>query len=281
MEQIHVFETGTLTANRTFLRGEGWSSLLRRPEPITFPALAFVIEHPEGLFVLDTGLGAHVARPRQLRGFPPTPRTTGAQELGPQMEERGLDPRSVRRVVLTHLDWDHTGGLHHFPDAEVLVHRPEYEFSSTLPGRLRCAPGDVWPTGFKPGLYDLRDGPFGPFPRSHVLDRAGDLRAVPVPGHSPGQVAVAWDRGATLALFSADHVLRADWFVEDLAAGRHVMQGVFGKAEARQTTARIGQLLAERRVLLLPSHDADAERRVRDGETTVLAEAPEAAGVLS
>ena len=38
--------------------------------------------------------------------------------------ERGLDPGKVRLVVLTHLDTDHTGGLRHFPRAEVLVHRP-------------------------------------------------------------------------------------------------------------------------------------------------------------
>lgn len=111
---VHVIETGRLVANKTFLRGEGFASLLRRVELFEFPALAYVIEHPEGLTVVDTGLGTHIPKPRTVRGFPPTPATTPEQEIGPQMRQRGLDPEDVRRVVITHLDWDHTGGLRHF-----------------------------------------------------------------------------------------------------------------------------------------------------------------------
>ena len=42
-------ETGRLTGNETFLRSEGWSSLVRRRHDYEFPAYSFVVEHPDGL----------------------------------------------------------------------------------------------------------------------------------------------------------------------------------------------------------------------------------------
>jgi glyoxylase-like metal-dependent hydrolase (beta-lactamase superfamily II) len=267
---VHVFETGWLRANKTFLRGEGFSSLLRRAEPFEFPVLAYVIEHPEGLVVVDTGLGGKLTAPRTFRGFPPVPTRLGEElELGPQMRERGLDPDEVRSVVLTHLDWDHTGGLHQFQAARILVHRPEYEFAGTRVGRARYRTSS-WPSGFNPELYDLEDDPIGPFPTSYALTSTGDLRLIPVAGHSPGQVAVVYERGDQTLLFSADHMLRSDWFVEDLRADRLIMLGAFGRRAARRTSRRLHQFIGSRPVLLLPAHDAEAPRRLACGEPTTV-----------
>ena len=265
---IHVFETGRLTANRTFLRGEGFRSFLRPVEEIDFPVLAYVIEHPEGLIAIDTGLGAHVTRPRTFRGFPPIPtKASPALEIGAQMRERGLDPSEVRRVILTHLDWDHTGGLHHFPAAEVLVHSPEYEFAQTRMGRVRFRPS-LWPERFAPDVYELEADPFGPFPVSRPATNAGDLRIIPIPGHAPGQVAVAYDIGDVTLLFAADHMLRADWFVDDLRAERLIMMGAFGKEDARLTSQRLRQFIRQRPVVLLPAHDSAAPGRLAMREVT-------------
>lgn len=265
--EVHVFDTGRLVANKTFLRGEGFSSLLRQVDLFEFPALAYVIEHPEGLTVVDTGLASHVPKPKAFRGFPPSPATSPERELGPRMRSHGLDPEDVRRVVLTHLDWDHTGGLHHFPNAEVHLHRREYAFARTRIGRLRCMPS-LWPDDFAPSLYDLQAEPHGPFPTSWRITRSGDLLVVPIPGHSPGQVAVVYDTGDVRLFFAADHMLRADWFEEDIAAGRLVMAGPYAKREARATSRRLSRFLAERPTVLLPSHDAVAGDRLARNEVT-------------
>ena len=267
---VHVFETGRLRANKTFLRGEGFSSLLRPVESIEFPALAFVIEHPEGLVAIDTGLSGDVTTPRRFRGFSPAPTTIGHElEIGAQMRRRGLDPADVRWVVLTHLDWDHTGGLHHFPAAEVLVHRPEHEFARTWLGRARYRPS-LWPDHFEPRLYALEEEPVGPFPASRAVSSTGDLRIVPIPGHAPGQVAVVYETGGETLLFSADHMLRADWFIEDLAAGRTIMLGAFGQSDARVTSLRLQAFIRERPTVVLPAHDSQAPARLARREPTRL-----------
>lgn len=266
--RVHALPTGWLSANATFLRGEGLLSLLRRPQTIEFPALAYALEFPDGLIVIDTGLAADTPSPRRLRGFPPAP-LPGGEEIGERMRAVGLDPADVRTVVLNHLDWDHTGGLWHFPHAEVLVHRPEFKFARSLPGRLRYRP-ELWPGEFSPTLYDLDPEPYGPFPSSRPIDADGEVRIVPIPGHSPGQVGVVCRSGDVTLLFAADHALRADWFADDVAADRLVMLGAFGKKQSRQTSERLRAFIEDRATVLLPAHDATAPDRLARREVTRL-----------
>ncbi len=269
--RIHVIKTGTLVGNESFYRGEGWSSLLRPRKDVEFPAYSFVIERPEGLILIDTGLGSHTRspRPRIQRRFVPDPQLE--REIGPAMRELDLDPADVRRVILTHLDWDHAGGLAHFPQAEVLLHRPEHEFAQTFPGRQRFEP-QHWPQGFGPSLYDLDPDPYGPFPQSKVLTDDGELRLVPLSGHTPGQVGVIVERGDERLLFSADHILRQDWFYEDLARGNSLGLGIFFAEQARETSQRIQELADNQSTILIPSHDAETPARLLAQRATVYAQ---------
>lgn len=263
--RVHVVPTGTLVGNRSFMRGASWSSLLKRYDPYEFPAYSYILEHDDGLIAVDTGMTSRARTPRPMRRMVPVPRATTADEVGPQMRRLGLDPADVRLVVLTHLDWDHAGGVGHFPNATVLVHRPEYEFASTLPGRLRYQP-KLWPAGFDPELYDLDDEPLGPFPQSLTLTDRGDVRLVPIPGHSIAQVGVIARTNGTSLFFGADHMLRQDWFVEDYARDRLKQLGVFYPQAAVETSRRIHRFAEEQPTVLLPTHDAGAAHRLAASE---------------
>jgi glyoxylase-like metal-dependent hydrolase (beta-lactamase superfamily II) len=256
-----VVETGRLVSNRTFMRADGWGSgLLRRRADFEFPVQSFLVEHPEGLFAIDTGLGAPPTVPRWQRRFVPVP--VGApRHVDEQLRAIGVDPAEVSRVVLTHLDWDHVGGIGAFPSAEVLVHRPEYEAATSRAGRMRYQPGR-WPQGFSPTLYDLDDVPLGPFPRSRAVTERGDVQLVPLPGHSAGQVGVLVEAGDATLLFVADHVLRWDWFLEDSAAGGQLGLGIFYPRDARETSRRVRALVEERGAVVLPSHDEETPGRL-------------------
>lgn len=174
---IHVIETGRLIGNRMFMRAQGFSEgLLRRRVDEEFPVHSFVVEHPEGTFAIDAGLGAPVPIPKWQRRFVPTV-VGGSRRMDDELRARGLDPATVSPVILTHLGWDHVGGVDSFPHAEVLVHRPEHAAAMSRQWRARYRP-DLWPAGFAPTLFDLGDVPLGPFPRSRTLTHAGDVHVV-------------------------------------------------------------------------------------------------------
>lgn len=259
--RIHVVETGRLVGNETFMRGERWSSLLRPRRNVEFPVYSFVIEHPDGPIAIDTGVGAQARSPRPLhqRRFVPDPIKRRA--IGPAMRATGFDPADVRRVVITHLDWDHAGGLAHFPNAEILVHRPEHESASTRAGRWRYEPR-LWPESFRPTVFDLDPDPYGPFPASKALTDDGSVRIVPLPGHSVGQIGVIVRSGNVRLLLVADHILRQDWFVEDYASGRLLGLGIFNAADARETSRRIRELADSAPTVLVPSHDDEVPARL-------------------
>ena len=104
------------------------------------PIYCTVIEHPEGLIVIDTGIPA---TPTIRLYFPPHIRLlqraapfqiTPEQEIGAQMQARGLDPRDVRWVISTHLHQDHDGGMGCFPNAEFLIAREEWAAGAGIQG---------------------------------------------------------------------------------------------------------------------------------------------------
>lgn len=259
--RVHAIAVGQMDGNLHMLRAERWSAALRRPASYRFPVHAFAVEHPEGLLLIDTGPAGGVRVPAAMRRIAPVPVVGPDQEIGPALRARGLHPGDVSRVILTHLDYDHVGGIGHVPGAEALVHRAEWEFAHSRGGRMRVRP-QHWPEGFAPTRYELDDGPYGPFPASRVLTDRGDVRVVPLPGHTPGQVGVVVEDGDATLFLCADHVLREDWFAEDLAAGRDLGLGIYGPRDARRTTAWIADFMRSRPVVLLPSHDDGVAARL-------------------
>lgn len=258
---VHAIQTGRMVGNEAFLRGKGWSALFRRRKDFEFPAYVYILERADGLLAIDAGPSSRGwPVPGPIRRMIPRPVVAPDDEVGPQMESRGLDPAEVRTVVLTHLDPDHVGGIGHFRDAEHLVHRREHEFATSMKARFRSRPQD-WPSWFDPTLYDLEDQPLGPFAKSTALE-SGDLRVVPLPGHTPGQVGIVAERNGTTLFFAADHMLNQDWFTEDRRAGRVTNVGLEEPKLYRETNDRVHEFVEDRRVVVLPAHDPKAPDRL-------------------
>ncbi len=112
---VRAIQTGRLIANETLWRSGSLGSLLRRKEEFTFPATFFVLERPEGLVAIDTGIDSRASTPRALHRIVPAPSAGPQDEAGPRMASAGLEAAEIGTVLATHLDWDHIGGVRHFP----------------------------------------------------------------------------------------------------------------------------------------------------------------------
>lgn len=189
--RIRGFSTGRVRPKRgargvrRYLPG-GWSRK-------TFPVNVFLVEHPAGLCLFDTGERADAAKPGYFPWWHPFFRLSrfeleDGDEAAQQLRTLGYEPKDVRWVVLSHLHTDHVGGVKDFVGSEVLVHGPEWARATGLRGRVRGYLPQRWPPGVVPTLVEL-DGPaVGPFPASHDLAGDGSLLIVPLPGHTPSHV---------------------------------------------------------------------------------------------
>ena len=269
--KIHAIQTGTVAITTKWREGVGHgrrrliNTLLDSEWTEPLPIYAFAIEHPEGVIVVDTGETARASGPGYFPRWHPVfrfavrERVRPEEEIGPQLEELGIHPADVRMVVMTHLHTDHAGGLHHFPDNEILVSRAELEYARGLPGRVRGYPNKRWPAWFRPTLIDLPPAPFGQFPASMPITEAGDVTLVPATGHSPGQLAVVVEEGDHALFLAADSSYNEDALVRD------VVDGV-GPDEAaeRLTHQRILAYAAETPTVYLPAHDAETGARLAE-----------------
>jgi N-acyl homoserine lactone hydrolase len=267
--KIHAIQTGTVAITTAWREGVGHGR--RRLLHATFgrswtdplPIYAFAIEHPEGVIVVDTGETARASQPGYFPSWHPVfrlavrERVEPEQEIGPQLERLGIRPSDVSRVVMTHLHTDHAGGLHHFPGTEILATRSEVAYASGRRGRLRGYPNNRWPSWFAPRELELAPEPFGPFPQSHRLTKAGDVTLVPVPGHSPGQLGVVVEDGDCTVFLAGDSS-----YTQELLL-RGAVDGV-GPDEAAQRATHQGILAyaAEHPTVYLVAHDPDTGRRL-------------------
>ena len=87
-------------------------------KPVTIPLLMFLIDHPKGLVVFDTGIDTD--RPQE-----PFVEVSAEQRIDRQMQRLGYDPGDVKYVVLSHLHLDHVGCMPLFPHATFIVRRSE------------------------------------------------------------------------------------------------------------------------------------------------------------
>lgn len=230
-------------------------------EPL--PIYAWVIEHPEGVIVVDTGETARVTEPGYFPRWHPYYRlgvkewVEPEQEIGPQLRGIGIGPDDIRWLLMTHLHTDHAGGLGHFPNAEILVSRPEFGNASGTRGKLRGFLPHRWPEWFSPTLVELESLRYGSFPQSRTVTRAGDVTIVGTAGHTPGHVSVVLEEHDRSILFAGDASYTERLMIDGVA------DGVSPAVEAaRSSLRRIQEFARQRWVVYLPSHDPDSGQRL-------------------
>ncbi|WP_309090649.1 N-acyl homoserine lactonase family protein [Phenylobacterium sp.] len=101
-------------------------------QQVSVPIPFYVVEHPDGVALFDCGLHGDITNPddpyRQRLRSQGMDSPVNAEELAAASLERlDIDPARVRYVVLSHLHFDHAGGLHQLPNATVVAQKKEWD----------------------------------------------------------------------------------------------------------------------------------------------------------
>jgi glyoxylase-like metal-dependent hydrolase (beta-lactamase superfamily II) len=163
-----------------------------------------LIEHPDGLVLVDTGLGnKEDAKFMDIYGVE-NKGQGGRTRLEDALAELGHRPPDVAWVINTHLHFDHAGGNTYrnaggevgvsFPRARYVVQRGELDFARRLNERTAASylPHNVDPVPFMAVDGDVEIVP--------------GIRCLPTPGHTPGHQSVLVESGGEQLCFLADVV---------------------------------------------------------------------------
>jgi len=94
------------------------------------PVPCFLIEHPQGLVLFDSGLHAEAATAPEARLGSAASlfavELAPHEDVGARLAALGVSPGAVRFLVTSHLHFDHTGGHATIPNAALVVQRAEW-----------------------------------------------------------------------------------------------------------------------------------------------------------
>ncbi|MGH7657497.1 MAG: MBL fold metallo-hydrolase [Gemmatimonadales bacterium] len=228
MTRTHAFHVGnlrcfTLEGGRQRLDGGAmfgvvpkplWERRIRPDERNRIPLAmrCLLIEHPEGLVLVDSGAGnKEDAKFRDIYGLE-NAGAAGTTAIEDALAELGYRPDEIRWVINTHLHFDHAGGntrvegdplagdpgpaIPSFPNATYVVQGSELEFARHTNERTRAS---YFPANFEPvaeaDRWLLLDG------ETEVLP---GISVVLTPGHIPYHQSVMITDGSDTAIFLGD-----------------------------------------------------------------------------
>lgn len=226
-------------------------------------------ESDDGLILVDSGLGIQdFAMPKRMgpARFLLRPSRDDAKTALHQVKALGFSADDVSHIVLTHMDFDHIGGIADFPAATVHTTAEEYDWAVVNPDFVSKQ------------RYSPRQWAYGPTIKTHAgpgetwrfglsgIDVLPGITYLPMPGHTKGHAAVAVDAGERgLLVHAGDAVFDASSYADTSPSGRSLTKmgliRAFEKTMANDRKkiagnhATLARLNNEDGVTVFPAHD--------------------------
>ncbi len=223
------------------------------------PIWVWVIEHPEGIIIVDTGINANINNEDYFKStgiinnwvntslfkFKIEPE----EEIESQLKTIGISTKDVKKVILTHMHIDHFDGLKFFKNSEIVINKFEWTNNKeSLPS--------LYPDWLRPNLVDLTQS-FSVFDKSCSLTKANDMHLLFTPGHTVGHCSVLLSGDDHDILFAGDITYLEEQLINGEFSGS--IQDDEGNIE---TYEKILQHSQKRPLVFLPSHDVKAGERL-------------------
>jgi N-acyl homoserine lactone hydrolase len=272
--KIHALCTGTVAVKKSFKTKKGRGGLSKLS--ILFdqyyteylPIWVYVIEHPEGLIVVDTGETSEITELdtylknesafdrfqfKQAAKF----RMKEEDELSYQFDKVKLKLQDVKLVILTHLHLDHTDGLKFFPKQEIIVGSREFDHPNfNMPS--------TYPAWFKPQRVDYLQNKIDIFNEAYPITSFENLLYVPTPGHTHGNSSLIFRTDNFDLFFAGD----CSYTQEQVRNGELAGVNVDFK-QTRETYHKIMAYATKNKTIYLPTHDENAGTRLLNNEFLV------------
>jgi N-acyl homoserine lactone hydrolase len=238
-------QTGKSGAERLYILncGEGiagdisrWSPGFNEGKSMDFVDNCYLIKHPQGWLLWDTGVSDSVAAmPNGLA--PSDPRSIHwrrPKTLAAQLDQLGLKPSDIKAIAVSHTHPDHVGNVEMFPAAMLYVQKAEYEW-----------PGANNAPRFKP------EHPVTKLEGDRDVFGDGSVVILSTPGHTPGHQSLLLKLPKTGAIvLSGDAVhFKENW------DNRRVPSMNFNKDETVASMQKISDTLAREKAQLWINHD--------------------------
>jgi glyoxylase-like metal-dependent hydrolase (beta-lactamase superfamily II) len=150
---------------------------------VTLPIPSYLIEHPKGRAVFDTGMHPQCRTDAAGRMGAGVARIFGFEQYGPEddvksrLESIDRDPGKVDFIVNSHLHFDHAGGNELVPNATMVVQKREWQAAQDPELAARI--------GFFRADFD-HGHPVKQVEGEHDLFGDGSVVCIPTYGHTPG-----------------------------------------------------------------------------------------------
>jgi glyoxylase-like metal-dependent hydrolase (beta-lactamase superfamily II) len=269
---ISIIETGKIQCRPSMLQQPAdrpvWLRKLRYMTDFSWaesiPVQSFLISHPEGNILFDTGMSPHTNDSGYFPWWLPIRLTSRyeikeSEAIGAQLREKGIEPKDLKAVIVSHLHYDHSGGL---PDlvgtpTYLLKNNLEY-FQGTFHAALSGATPNNWPKDFSPSFLKESARPIGPFERSYPITEDGKVVAVETPGHVPGHCSLIVYGDEATYFLTGDATYGLEYLDQELTDGVNDTPLL-----AVETLRKIKELARQIPLVVLPSHDRESAERLR------------------
>lgn len=264
--KVHGIRTGKLAIKKSALSSNN-PGLLSTILSFTdkefgewLPIWSWLIEHSEGLFLIDTGLSIDIKQKNYFNKLDFISKfyfekqmkfkIEEAEEINNQLNKIGIDCSSISKIILTHLHIDHTGGLKHFPKISVLVNKREWE---TQDGSFP----QLFPKNTKFETIEL-ENQFECFENSYFLTNKKDLVIVETQGHTRGHSSIVLKLNENkFVFFAGDVTYNVEKLIEKVfsATTKDYKKNII-------SCDKILNFANENSIIFLPSHDNENGKRL-------------------